>query len=235
MLELGAVILAGGGGRRLGGVLKADLEVHARTFLDHLLCDLVAGGVDMEKTVVVGPSQLAASAGGAVRSRVTYLMEDPPGSGPAAGLMAGTRWLLQHRFPSAGSLRGEGELPPGSGVIPRGEGELVPGAGSCAPPSHWIFTLACDAPYSARALAQLWAQLDLQGDGICAADSRGQRQYLLGIYRAGALLRVADKAINQSMRALLEPLRLQELTLDEELLRDVDTWQDLDQVRKSKR
>ena len=213
------VILAGGGGSRLGGVVKADLELESNTFLDNILNDLVTLGIDPQDIVVVGPAGLAQTPGGQLRSEISYTMEDPPGSGPAAGLLAGVRWLLERQAPSGRQAQ------PGEATYPGGK----------APSSPWIFALACDAPYSARALPQLYAALDTTSDGICATDRTGHRQYLLGIYRGQALAQAGGKATNRSVRALLEPLRLQELALDETLIQDVDTWQDLDQVKKSKR
>jgi molybdopterin-guanine dinucleotide biosynthesis protein A len=74
-----AVILAGGAGRRLGGVDKALIEVDGVTLLDRALSATNAAG----RTVVVGPRR----AGGA--DSVTWCREDPPGGGPVAGLATG--------------------------------------------------------------------------------------------------------------------------------------------------
>ena len=237
MDKVGVVILAGGGGSRLGGVVKADLELESNTFLDNILNDLVTLGIDPQDIVVVGPAALAQTPGGQLRSEISYTMEDPPGSGPAAGLLAGVRWLLERQAPSGrqaqpGGKDASGEWAPSGRQAQPGEATYP---GGKAPSSPWIFALACDAPYSARALPQLYAALDTTSDGICATDRTGHRQYLLGIYRGQALAQAGGKATNRSVRALLEPLRLQELALDETLIQDVDTWQDFDQVKKSKR
>ena len=80
------LILAGGGGRRLGGVSKADLMLDGRRLLDHLLDDLAqltAEGVQIDRVVVVGPASVAVPPG------VVRTLEDPPDGGPAAGLGAG--------------------------------------------------------------------------------------------------------------------------------------------------
>jgi molybdopterin-guanine dinucleotide biosynthesis protein A len=74
-----AVILAGGAGRRLGGVDKALIVVDEVTLLDRALSACTAAG----RTVVVGPRR----AGGA--DSVYWCREDPPGGGPVAGLAAG--------------------------------------------------------------------------------------------------------------------------------------------------
>ncbi len=72
------VVLAGGSGRRLGGVDKAGLEVGGRALLDRVL----AASAGARRTVVVGPERPT------VRP-VTWTREDPSGGGPVAGLAAG--------------------------------------------------------------------------------------------------------------------------------------------------
>lgn len=87
--DLGAVVLTGGSGTRLGGVDKAGLVVGDRSLLDRTL--EVAGAV--AGTVVVVGSQVPVS------RHVRWTREAPPGGGPAAGLLAGVAaltedWLL---------------------------------------------------------------------------------------------------------------------------------------------
>lgn len=79
-----AVVLAGGRSSRLGGTPKARLRQQGRTLVE-LTVDAVreAAGV-----VVVGPPDLAVPEG-VLRAR-----EDPPFSGPAAGIAAGLRVLV---------------------------------------------------------------------------------------------------------------------------------------------
>ena len=77
-----AVVLAGGSGRRLGGVDKAALEVAGATLLDRVLLASAGAG----RTVVVGPPRRT------VRD-VIWTLEDPPAGGPLAGLEAGLRAL----------------------------------------------------------------------------------------------------------------------------------------------
>lgn len=72
-----AIILAGGRGSRLGGVSKADLVVGGERLLDRVL-RAVAGAATV---VVVGRV--------AVPEGVLLTLEDPPGTGPAAGLVTG--------------------------------------------------------------------------------------------------------------------------------------------------
>ncbi|MGI8645057.1 MAG: molybdenum cofactor guanylyltransferase [Nocardioides sp.] len=73
-----AVVLAGGTGARLGGLDKATVEHDGSTLLEHCLAALA----DAVEIVVVGPAVPTSRP-------VTFTLEDPPGGGPAAGLLAG--------------------------------------------------------------------------------------------------------------------------------------------------
>ncbi|MFE7275668.1 NTP transferase domain-containing protein [Streptomyces sp. NPDC057623] len=75
-----AVVLAGGGARRLGGVDKPGVRVGGRPLLDRVL----AACADARTTVVVAEPRPAARP-------VTWAREDPPGGGPLAALDAGLR------------------------------------------------------------------------------------------------------------------------------------------------
>lgn len=75
-----AVVLAGGGARRLGGVDKPGVRVGGRPLLDRVL----AACADARSTVVVAEPRSTARA-------VTWAREDPPGGGPLAALDAGLR------------------------------------------------------------------------------------------------------------------------------------------------
>lgn len=76
--RIAAVVLTGGSGTRLGGADKAQLRVGADTLLERAL--RATEGVD--DVVVVGPRRPTSR-------RVTWAREDPPGGGPAAGVLAG--------------------------------------------------------------------------------------------------------------------------------------------------
>lgn len=76
-LDFDAIIVAGGRGSRLGGVIKADLQVGGQRLLDRVL----ASARHARQCVVVGMVE--------VPEGVRRVVEDPPGSGPAAGLVAG--------------------------------------------------------------------------------------------------------------------------------------------------
>ncbi|MGH8825154.1 MAG: molybdenum cofactor guanylyltransferase [Jiangellaceae bacterium] len=82
-----AVVLAGGRGRRLGGVDKPALLLGGRTLLDTAL----AACAEAAQTVVVGPTRptQAMQPGRAVQ----WTQESPAGSGPLAALSAGVAEL----------------------------------------------------------------------------------------------------------------------------------------------
>ncbi|MFF3847315.1 NTP transferase domain-containing protein [Streptomyces sp. NPDC002328] len=75
-----AVVLAGGGARRLGGADKPGVRVGGRALLDRVL----AACADALTTVVVADPRPTARA-------VRWAREDPPGAGPVAALGAGLR------------------------------------------------------------------------------------------------------------------------------------------------
>ncbi len=76
--ELGGVVLSGGSGVRIQGADKASIEVAGVTLLEHVLNALR----EIPDLVVVG-DQVPTS------RPVGFVREDPPGGGPAAGLLAG--------------------------------------------------------------------------------------------------------------------------------------------------
>ncbi|MFD0316184.1 NTP transferase domain-containing protein [Streptomyces flavalbus] len=75
-----AVVLAGGGARRLGGADKPGVRVGGRPLLDRVL----AACADARSTVVVAEPRRTARP-------VLWTREDPPGGGPLAALEAGLR------------------------------------------------------------------------------------------------------------------------------------------------
>ena len=77
-VEFDAVVVAGGGSTRLGGVDKALVVLDGVTFLDRVL-RAVEGAT---RTVVVGPVR-------ETYREVEWTQEEPAGSGPVAGLAAG--------------------------------------------------------------------------------------------------------------------------------------------------
>lgn len=101
-----AVVLAGGTGRRMGGVLKPQVAVHGRRLLDHVL-DATAGA---RRVVVVAPETVPVPDG------VTRTLEDPPHGGPVAGIAAGVRALGE---PAPLVLLLACDLPGAAAAVPR--------------------------------------------------------------------------------------------------------------------
>lgn len=77
-MKFDAIILAGGAGRRLGGIDKASIIIGDATLLDRVL----AAVVDAERIICVGPAR-------DIEVEVEWAREDPPGGGPVAALAAG--------------------------------------------------------------------------------------------------------------------------------------------------
>lgn len=77
-----AIVLAGGGARRLGGVDKPALDVGGLSLLDRVMA-AVAGA---SQVVLVGPHRPELSV-------TLTTSEQPPGSGPLAALAAGLRYV----------------------------------------------------------------------------------------------------------------------------------------------
>jgi len=76
-----AVVLAGGGSRRMGGVDKMTLDVGGRQLLDRVLLAVAAA----ERVVAVGPVRELQVG----HPCLGWVQEDPSGGGPVAGLAAG--------------------------------------------------------------------------------------------------------------------------------------------------
>jgi molybdopterin-guanine dinucleotide biosynthesis protein A len=77
-MEYDAIVLAGGRARRFGGVDKVLIEVGGKTLLERAL----AAARRARSTVVVGPERPGFA-------NVSWLLEDPPRSGPVHALLAG--------------------------------------------------------------------------------------------------------------------------------------------------
>lgn len=102
-----AVVVAGGRSSRLGGRPKARLRHHGRSLVQ-LTVDAVATAAAV---VVVGPPDLGVPEG-VLRTR-----EDPPFSGPAAGIAAGLR-ALQPLPPAEWTMTLACDMPGVAGAVP---------------------------------------------------------------------------------------------------------------------
>jgi molybdopterin-guanine dinucleotide biosynthesis protein A len=76
-MELDAIVLAGGAGRRLGGVDKALIEIGGVTLIERAV-----GAVSGARHIIVaGPRR-------PLDAPVSWVLEEPPGAGPAHALAA---------------------------------------------------------------------------------------------------------------------------------------------------
>ncbi|MEV7692586.1 NTP transferase domain-containing protein [Microbacterium sp. NPDC089189] len=102
------------------------------------------------------------------------------------------------------------------------------------PTAEWTLVLASDLRDPHAAVSRLVADLALvpaDTDGICLGDARSRPQWLTGVYRTRALRRAAedipDAGRDQPIRILLDDLALAVFRADDEVVADVDTWDDV--------
>ncbi|HET6699906.1 MAG TPA: NTP transferase domain-containing protein [Nocardioidaceae bacterium] len=193
---IAAIVLTGGTGRRLGGVDKAGLTVSGCTLLERALDATRPAAL----TVVVGEPVPTSRP-------VRWTREDPPGGGPAAGLLAGLD-AARKALPDLSVLL---VLAVDMPSITAGTMERL------------LATL--------RSAPDRTALPDAPADGAVLADADGRRQTLAAAYRVASLQRVrpATPAAEHGLavRRLLEPLRLVDVPARGDEARDVDTWADL--------
>ena len=106
--DVAAIVVAGGGGQRLGGVSKPDLVLGGVRLIDRV-CAALTGACGAGCVAVVPPAVR-------VPDGVARTLEDPPGGGPLAGIDAGLSALHL----------GEGGLAVVVSVDAPGVGEFVP-------------------------------------------------------------------------------------------------------------
>ena len=133
---------------------------------------------------------------------VTWVREDPPFGGPAAAVVA----ALESWVPDADP--------------------------------EWTLLLACDLPGAGDAVRRLvhdMLLLPADADGVCLGDASSRPQWLTGVYRTPALRRAASalhgRGRDQPVRALVDELAIAVVAAPDDLTRDVDTWQDLEEAR----
>lgn len=216
------MLLAGGGGRRLGGVDKARLRRGERTLLDHWTAELLRRDIP---AVVVGPEELRAD----LPPQVLLTREDPPLGGPAAAVRAGMLALEQ-----AGRLSGAEPIetePTETGPIEAGSAETRPtAAGSAATPR--ILLAAVDVVDPAPLLDWLLAQPQQAGShAVIPQDSTGRLQLLASLIperalRARAHEITAAQTEGRPLRIMLEGIEAAHPQMPEGLGADVDTPED---------
>jgi molybdopterin-guanine dinucleotide biosynthesis protein A len=111
---------------------------------------------------------------------------------------------------------------------------LLAGLAGFPRPPRLVVVLAVDMPLVTTAtVARLL--LSAEDDGALLVDDDGRRQYLCAIYRGEALAEAAPPVEQQhglSMRTLVSSLRLAEVPALAWEARDVDTWEDLTELRE---
>lgn len=117
-----------------------------------------------------------------------------------------------------------------------------PAAGLAAALGHVVspvvYVLAGDLASPAAAIARLAGRVGDAADGAQLRDPDGRVQPLAAVYRADALragvARLPDGGRDASMRGLLDGLDLAFVDAAAEVVRDVDTWEDLEAVRRAR-
>jgi molybdopterin-guanine dinucleotide biosynthesis protein A len=79
--DFDAIVLAGGRASRLGGADKPALLVGGRTLLASVVTAAISAGA--QRIIVVGPARPE------LADRITFVREEPPGSGPVPALRCG--------------------------------------------------------------------------------------------------------------------------------------------------
>ena len=106
-----------------------------------------------------------------------------------------------------------------------------------APGAEWVVVVSVDCPGIAEVLGRLLGgSLEQGGDGRILRGGAPEPfdQYLMGVYRAGALRRVIDEAVarrgsvrGMGVRRVLRALSLERVNVGADVCRDVDTPEDL--------
>ncbi len=205
-VNLDAILLAGGAGRRLGGLDKASIRLGGIRLVDRVVSAAKRAGA--ARIVVVGPEHAASDGSVSVR-------EDPPGSGPLAGVAAAlpsvtAEWVL---------------LLPCDLVHPDTVCETL---GLALPELAAPAGVHDGTPDGAHEGAC---------DGILLRDESGRRQWLAGIYSAAMLRRAVGRLggelANRPLRVLFEGARLREIELGGGLSGDIDTPDELRRASES--
>ncbi|QCQ16771.1 molybdenum cofactor guanylyltransferase [Microbacterium sp. RG1] len=98
----------------------------------------------------------------------------------------------------------------------------------------WTLVLAVDLVRPAEAVTRLMTDKELlpgDTDGICLGDASSRPQWLTGLYRTAALARGAasldDEGRDQAVRQIMAELAIAVVRAPDEVVADIDTWQDL--------
>lgn len=176
------------------------------------------GGIDKPGLLVDGVSMRDRAIAAVASMNADPVIVVGPESASAPSTGPGLRWLR--------------EDPPFSGPAAAVVTALA-ALGADAP--EWTFLLACDLPRPDAAVAAL-AQGIRDQDGACLADADGRMQWLTGLYRTAALADAAaslpDGGRDRPVRELLSGLAVVALPDPGAGARDVDTWEDYEELTK---
>ena len=125
------------------------------------------------------------------------------------------------------------EVPPFGGPV----AGIAAGLALLPAGESWVLLLASDVPRAAEVVPLLLeelARVDERVEGVHLTDRDGRAQWLLGCYRRSALdasVALLGEVRDASVGRLLGGLTLTSVVDVEGIGDDVDTWQDLEQVR----
>lgn len=144
-------------------------------------------------------------------------------AGPATDLITDVRWVR--------------EEPEFSGPAAAIAAALA--ASDPALDPDWMLVLACDLVHPDRVVPLLVADLPLlpaDTEGLCLGDASSRPQWLTAVYRTAAVRRTAaalpDGGRGAPVRALIDDLAIAVLPVEDRLVRDIDTWEDLEEARR---
>ena len=213
--RLDVIVLAGGQAQRLGGVSKADVELGG-----HRLLDIVLDAAHLLRGESAGCDVVVAAETVTVPASALRTMEEPPGSGPLAGIDAGLRLLPPSRpddlvLVCAVDSPGIEQWAPQVCAALEGDGQVNMG----------------------RAETRYQVDVHDVDRGHCPAGAvafggtlQPYRQHLQGIYRRQFLetaIASTDAIVNQSVRSVLDTMDLVDVPVDPQACRDLDTPDDL--------
>jgi molybdopterin-guanine dinucleotide biosynthesis protein A len=187
-----AVVLAGGRARRLGGADKPMVEVGGIALLDRVLD--ACSGAGAARVIVVGPER-------PITHEVTWVLEQPPGGGPAAAVAAALDKCEQDWV---GVFAAD---------LPFLDAETI----------HSLWT-TIEAHHAAHDGA---ITLDERGREQWLAAIYRRDALMNAVAEIGG----TDRAAGLALRRLVEKLRLVPAQVPRRALMDCDTWDDVDAAR----
>lgn len=198
------IILAGGQGKRLGGYDKGSIIIKEKRSIDWILLDLVRL-FPTAVPIVVSPHKYNSS------NSLLTVMEDPPGSGPAAGIYTATEyWLEKRKSFLRTTTKMEAIDSDGMGMM-----GVVP----------------VDSPTSIKALSYLFQYVNRQKDNLPSAMVAVAEEILqpcIAVFKPLNLISlVNNRGINTAVRKLWNLLGYSTTIIPDSLAKDIDTWQDL--------